>query len=139
MPIPNEHAYLALLHLCSDNTKWAVASRVGDRFPDGLAAVVPGIYRYSVRQAAWRLASRPNRNGYLRVPFRFNGRRYEAMEHIFLFIWSYGVWPTRGRQVNHRDLNRRHNDADNLELMTQSQNLKHAARLRRAGIKGGTR
>lgn len=82
---------------------------------------------------------RANRNGYRRIPFRFLGHRFEIMEHVAYFIHKKGIWPTGEMQVNHKDLDRSNGTIDNLELMTQSENIKHANAARRAGKKGGRR
>lgn len=82
---------------------------------------------------------RANRNGYRRIPFRFLGHRFEIMEHVAYFIHKKGIWPTGEMQINHKDLDRSNGTIDNLELMTQSENIKHANAARRAGKKGGKR
>ena len=82
---------------------------------------------------------RANRNGYRRIPFRFLGHRFEIMEHVAYFIHRKGIWPTGEMQINHKDLDRSNGTIDNLELMTQSENMKHSAAMRKAGKKGGKR
>lgn len=82
---------------------------------------------------------RANRNGYRRIPFRFLGHRFEIMEHVAYFIHKKGIWPTGEMQINHKDLDRSNGTIENLELMTQSENIKHANAARRAGKKGGRR
>lgn len=114
--------YLAFLYLMSQ-----------DRFrfqSDGKAVALDG--------PDPKLAARTNRNGYRRIPFRFQGRRYEIMEHVAFWIHSKG-FPPRGLQVNHRNLDRSNGSLDNLDLKTQGGNIKHAARLRKAGVAGGKR
>lgn len=82
---------------------------------------------------------RANRNGYRRIPFRFLGHRFEIMEHVAYFIHKKGIWPTGELQVNHKDLDRSNGAIENLELMTQSENMKHMIAARKAGKKGGKR
>lgn len=84
-------------------------------------------------------ASRPNRNGYRRIPFRLGGQRFEVMEHVAFWIWKTGTWPRKGMQVNHKDLDRGNGRLENLELVSQGRNLRHAAEMRRNGVKGGKR
>lgn len=73
-------------------------------------------------------AGRRNRNGYTRIPFRFHGCRYDLMEHILIWIYKHKRLPIRqGKllQINHKDLCRNNNHPDNLELTTQSENIRH--------------
>ena len=85
------------------------------------------------------VASRGNRNGYRRIPFRLGGVRFEVMEHVALWIHETGKWPRAGEQVNHKDLDRGNGRLENLELVTQGENLKHAHAMRRNGARGGRR
>lgn len=121
--LPNEHGYLAFLYLYEKRGYVCANGHVAKVMPSG--AMMP--------------LSRPNRNGYWRIPFRFNGVRYEIMEHVFNYIRTHGKWPRRGQQINHEDLNRSNNDPANLTLVSQSENLRHAAAMRRAGVRGGKR
>ena len=76
-------------------------------------------------------AARLNRNGYLRVPFRFAGHRFEIMAHVAHWIYQTGKWPTGKLQINHRDMRRSNNHVSNLELVTQSENIRHRIEVRR--------
>lgn len=78
-----------------------------------------------------KLAARTNRNGYRRIPFRLAGNRYEVMEHVAFWIWFHRSFPPRGLQINHKDLDRQNGQAHNLELVTQSGNIKHRIAARR--------
>lgn len=122
--------YVAFLHLVSIG-KFAFAP-TGRAFR--WALLKPGSF---VHQAVE--VGRANRNGYRRIPFRFLGHRFEIMEHVAYFIHKKGIWPTGELQVNHKDLDRSNGTIENLELMTQSENMKHSAAARKAGKKGGKR
>lgn len=87
----------------------------------------------------WLHKVEENRNGYNRIFFNFLGHRFQVMEHIAYFIYKTGVWPDKNEQINHKDLNRQNNHIDNLELLSQSENLKYAYFARRNGFKGGKR
>lgn len=120
-------------------------SKARDRWAPYLAflwRVERGDFRFNTLGhacARGKLAARPNRNGYRRIPFRLAGIRYEVMEHVAFWIWWHGKLPPRGLQVNHIDLDRSNGRLGNLELIGQSGNLKHAARMRKAGHVGGKR
>lgn len=110
-----------------------------------LSLVTRGAFWFDDTGRAWkpsavasRVASRANRNGYRRVPFHLGGQRFEVMEHVAYWIWKTGKWPGK-KQVNHKDLDRSNGRLENLELVTQAQNLRHAHAARKAGLKGGKR
>ena len=81
-----------------------------------------------------RKIARKNRNGYLRIPFRHAGIRYEVMAHVAYWIYKTGRWPKGKLQVNHKDLDRANNHIDNLELVTQSQNIRHRIKARKKAV-----
>jgi hypothetical protein len=85
------------------------------------------------------LLAKPNRNGYFRITFQHGGHRFHVMEHVALWIYINGRWPRRGQQVNHKDLNRANGHYLNLELCSQSTNMRHSYKMRRNGHKGGKR
>jgi hypothetical protein len=61
-------------------------------------------------------------NGYLTVTL---GRGQQVSVHRLICAAFHGPAP-QGMAVNHKDLNRHNNNADNLEWTTQSDNVKHA-------------
>lgn len=140
-----EHAYLAFLQLAKSTPTGAFyAVQPGHREDAtaihlGLSTDLAGVYRWYAGK--FKRAARPNRNGYMRVPFRFRGQRYEIMEHWAVWLYCGHPWPPVNSklQLNHKDGNRWNNHIDNLELVTQSDNLKHAHRMRKAGHPGGKR
>jgi hypothetical protein len=73
-----------------------------------------------------RRAENAGGNGYLRVTVGLpGGRTGSVMAHRIVWIVLRGPIPD-GLQVNHRDLNKRNNHPDNLELVTGAENVRHA-------------
>lgn len=145
MTIAQEHAYLAFLHTAKATPTggfYAVQPASSISMEDALngrPGDLAGVYRWTGKQ--FKRAGRPNRNGYMRIPFRFRGRRYEIMEHWAVWLYCGGKWPPPGSklQLNHKDLDRANNRLDNLELVTQSVNIRHARKARQMGKKAGKR
>ena len=69
------------------------------------------------------------RDGYLRVPVSENGESGWVKVHQLVAGTFLGVCPP-GREVNHRDGNKRNNAIDNFEYVTPEDNKKHAVRVR---------
>ena len=83
----------------------------------------------AMRAAGYVLTPHPQGWGYLQVMLYRNHRAYPHVVHrlvAFAFLPSPRAEQT---DVNHRDGVKTHNQAENLEWVTQSENQRHAARL----------
>lgn len=78
-----------------------------------------------IRSNKGTLASKLMRNGYYMTSSQYNGKTYYFMEHRVIWVWHNGAIPF-GLVVNHKDFNRTNNALDNLELMTQKQNVEYS-------------
>ena len=65
--------------------------------------------------------------GYLRVTARTEGKQRFCKAHRLVWTFFFGIIPG-GMEVNHKDGNKSNNNPANLELLTPSQNVKHAYR-----------
>lgn len=94
-----------------DGSIWRVGRAAGDR----VSACKP------------KRAERPSSNGYLRLVMGEPGARntISVMAHKVIWVVNHGPIPA-GLQVNHKDLCRTNNRLDNLELLDQSKNIRHA-------------
>lgn len=63
--------------------------------------------------------------GYLRIGLSKNGKRTAKMVHVLVAEAFIGEKPFDGAQVNHKDLDRQNNRADNLEWCSGSENVRH--------------
>lgn len=69
--------------------------------------------------------NKPTKAGYLRLTGTFEGKRYNVFIHSLVAeVWVSGY--KEGLVVNHKDGNKLNNHADNLEWITQAENVKHA-------------
>ena len=64
------------------------------------------------------------KSGYVKVALYKNGIKKEELVHRLICSAFHSF--KSGMQVNHKDGNRQNNDAENLEWVTASQNLKHS-------------
>lgn len=85
-----------------------------------------------VRPIRRRRAENEGGGGYLRITWREGARIVQVMAHRLVFAVSTGTIPPDDLQINHKDLNRRNNHPANLELVTQSQNIRHRIAMRMA-------
>lgn len=69
--------------------------------------------------------SRLMKNGYYMVSAQYNKKVYYFMEHRAIWVWYNGAIP-EGLVVNHKDYNRWNNNIDNLEVVTQKENVEHS-------------
>ena len=67
-----------------------------------------------------------NQHGYLTFNWKFNGRFYRVLCHVFL--WMMKFWVPKTLMLNHKDGNKQNNSFHNLELVTCSENVLHAYR-----------
>jgi HNH endonuclease/Homeodomain-like domain len=64
--------------------------------------------------------------GYLALTLQMpDGRVRSVMAHRVIWEWAHGPIP-EGLQINHKDLNKQNNRMDNLELMTNLENIRHS-------------
>lgn len=71
-----------------------------------------------------------NGNGYLYVTLRKNGKRENRYVHR-LVAEAFCEKEGRGNCINHKDLNKKNNCADNLEWCTQRENVNYSVDLMR--------
>lgn len=88
------------------------------------------IWRYKYKNhGRWkdcvpRRAENPSRKGYLRVTLTSPRGPVQTMAHKLVWAWFHGPIPKE--QINHKDLVRSHNSPDNLEPVTQAENIQHS-------------
>lgn len=75
--------------------------------------------------------SRQARNGYYVVRKSIKGKTYYFMEHRIIWCWHNGEIP-EDKVINHIDFDRANNHIENLELVTQLENVKHTIESGRA-------
>jgi len=66
-----------------------------------------------------------NKKGYVQVEFRINNKRNINTIHR-LVLSAFVENPLNKPQINHKDGNKENNRVDNLEWVTQEENMKHA-------------
>ena len=71
-----------------------------------------------------RPLSRRSRNGYYQLRKMYNNHTYYFCEHRVIWYFCKGVFD-ESLTINHKDFNRENNNIDNLELVTQKENLKY--------------
>lgn len=72
-----------------------------------------------------RLLSRQARNGYYTVRKMYNTIKYTFMEHRIIWYFYYGKFD-ESLVINHKDFDRANNDINNLELITQKENIDYS-------------
>lgn len=78
-----------------------------------------------VRSPKGVIASKLLRNGYYMTSAQYDGKMYYFCEHRVIWVWLRGPIP-QGLVVNHKDYNRANNAIDNLEIMTQAENVEYS-------------
>jgi HNH endonuclease len=73
------------------------------------------------------LAKRVDARGYKVVDTTYNGRKYRFKQHQIIVI-AAGFDP-RGKEINHIDGDKTNNRIENLEIVTPSENTRHAYNL----------
>lgn len=65
-------------------------------------------------------------NGYLGIGIYYGAKRHSnVLNHRIVYMYVHGDIPN-GMQINHIDGNKQNNRIDNLEVVTPSQNVRHA-------------
>ena len=85
-----------------------------------------------VRPIHRRRAENAGGGGYLRITWRDGSRIIQVMAHRLVFALASGAIPPDCLQVDLRDMNRRNNSPANLELVTQSENIRRRVAMRAA-------
>ena len=85
--------------------------------------------RGKVQPVERRRAEYPRDDGYLRVRMGINGIRIRVSAHRLVYRFFHGPIPANAI-INHKEpeLGRAHNHPDNLEPLSQSNNIKHGRR-----------
>lgn len=65
------------------------------------------------------------RNGYRTISLQKDKKEYTFCEHRCVYVWFNGEVPD-GLVINHIDFDRSNNKIENLEAITQKENVKHA-------------
>lgn len=65
------------------------------------------------------------KSGYLNVTLKISNRNHHRQVHRLVAAAFVGAFNARD-QVNHKDGDKHNNNYDNLEIVTQSENMKHA-------------
>ena len=71
------------------------------------------------------LKQTPNQSGYIRYTLRINNKNCSKLAHV-LVLETWFEEEFNGRVVNHKDGNKTNNNIENLELISKSENAKHA-------------
>lgn len=74
-----------------------------------------------------RILSPSNVLGYRTICFSINGMHTQKRVHCLVAATFIGPCP-KGKEVNHKDLNKAHNCVRNLEYVTHLKNVRHAHR-----------
>ena len=96
---------------------------------DGRVWRIAEMCRGQIRVVERRRAEYPREDGYLRVRMGINGIRIRVSAHRLVYRYFYGPIPPNAI-VNHKEpeLGRDHNHPNNLEPLSQSNNIKHGRR-----------
>lgn len=130
----DERAFLAQVALGwfevrPNGTIWRLAEFQGG----GMATL-----KFCVPRPAERSSSEPD--GYLRVMFLDGTERKKVGAHRIVWMVSNKADIPDAMEINHRDGDKGHNEPSNLELVTRSENVKHAIHVlgRRPKAQDGT-
>lgn len=107
-----------LFEIREDGTIWRKARRQANRWTK----------RVSIVPIQARRAECKTSLGYLQVSAHVDNQDMMALAHRLVWVHFHGHIPA-GKQVNHKDGNKSNNDPVNLELVSASENLKHAYRI----------
>lgn len=90
----------------------------------------------SGKRRVGRILGRPNRRGYVQLSVRIEGR--ERLVSLHRVMWEYVHGPILDPDlvINHLDGDPANNRIDNLELVRQVDNMRHADRVLRRQVRG---
>ena len=74
------------------------------------------------------IKGKQNKNGYRTISLNKNHVEYTFCEHRCVWVWLNGAIPD-GYEINHIDAERGNNRIENLELVTHSENMRHAVKI----------
>ena len=80
---------------------------------------------WHIRSKRGGMMSKLMRNGYYMTAAQYNKKEYYFMEHRVIWVWHNGAIPN-GLVINHKDYNRANNNIDNLEVLTQKENVEYS-------------
>ena len=98
-------------------------------FPGYFATSSGGIYSLKSKR---HMRPKTNRNGYLELVLRQNGKSVTCRVHRLVAAAFHGV---SEMQVNHIDGCKEHNNPENLEYVTANENKRHASEVLKRGHK----
>lgn len=78
-----------------------------------------------IRSPKGVLKSKLLRNGYYMTSAQYKGDIHYFLEHRVVWVWHNGQIPA-GMVVNHKDFNKANNRIENLEVMTQKENVEYS-------------
>lgn len=87
-------------------------------------------FRYDEKKGGFlkktgKKAGKACRNGYRTISLQKGKRQYTFCEHRCVYVWHNGEIPD-GLVINHIDFDRSNNKIENLEAITQKENIAHA-------------
>ena len=91
---------------------------------------------FHIHRADGRMLSRPAPNGYYMVRRMYDAETYHFMEHRVIWFFVNGPFD-ESLVINHKDFDRSNNNPENLELVTQLENVHHAMENGRANTAKG--
>lgn len=96
---------------------------------------LPGFPGYTIdskgtvrNESGKALSPRKDKDGYMRVDVRKNGKRYTRFIHDFM---SRANKKGSGKETHHKDGNRTNNSASNLERMSHAKNMKYVGKVKK--------
>jgi len=99
-----------------------------------LELVQSGVFEIDDEGHIWRTNWGPRHRAendmgsYLQIRAMIDGVRYYAMAHRLVWVWLVGPIPS-GMEINHRNGKKQDNRLSNLEVVSASENVKHAYRI----------
>lgn len=78
-----------------------------------------------IRSSKGVLKSKLLRDGYYMTCAQYDGEIHYYLEHRVIWVWHNGRIPS-GMVINHKDYNKANNRIENLEVMTQKENIEYS-------------